>query len=62
MYSWEIDRYIRERNFELSKEEYIFVSDINRSPQISKIIYDIENNVVTVCTNDGYSWPIRMYW
>lgn len=61
MYSWEIDNYIKLREYELSKDEYFEASDINKNPQISMIIYDIENNNVTICTNDGYSWAVKIY-
>lgn len=61
LYSWEIDNYIKLREYELSREEYLIASDINSNPQINMIIYDIQNNIVTICTNDGYSWGIKIY-
>ncbi len=61
MYSWEIDKIIKEKNYELSKEEYFEISDHKKSPQISMIIYDLKHDVITISTDDGYSWPIRFY-
>ena len=60
MYSWEIDSYLRSRNWELTKCEYIYVSDVKINPQISKIKYEAFNNSFYMETNDGFNWVFRI--
>jgi hypothetical protein len=38
MYDWEIQNYIKERNYVLSSEEYIYIC--NNSPQLNQIKYN----------------------
>ena len=56
MFSHEIDSYLRSRNWFLTKEEYIYVSDIEASPQICRIKYEPFDNSFYMETNDGYNW------
>lgn len=56
MYSTEIDSYLRSRNWYLTKEEYIYVSDTKASPQICRIKYEPFDNSFYMETNDGYNW------
>lgn len=60
MYSWEIDNYIRSRNWILKKHEYIYISDIKVNPQISKIKYEQFSNSFYMETDDGYNWIFRL--
>lgn len=60
MYSWEIDDYLRSRNWELTKNEYIYVSDIKVNPQISRIKFEPFNNSFYMETSDGYNWIFRL--
>ena len=60
MYSWEIDSYLRSRNWELTKCEYLYVSDIKVNPQISKLKYEPFNNSFYMETNDGFNWVFRI--
>ena len=60
MYSWEIDGYLRSRNWELTKNEYIYVSDIKENPQISRIKFEPFNNNFYMETKDGYNWIFRL--
>lgn len=38
MYSYEIDNYLKERNYYLNSEEIIFITDITVNTQICNII------------------------
>lgn len=60
MYSWEIDDYLRSRNWELTKNEYIYVSDIKVNTQISRIKFEPFNNSFYMETSDGYNWIFRL--
>ena len=60
MYSWEIDDYLRSRNWKLTKNEYIYVSDIKINPQISRIKFEPFNNNFYMETKDGYNWIFRL--
>ena len=60
MYSWEIDDYLRARNWKIEKYEYIYVSDIKVNPQINWIKYDPYNNCFHMGTDDGYDWIFRL--
>ena len=60
IYSHEIDHYLRSRNWLLTRYEYIYISDIQASPQIRKIKYDSYSNSFYMETNDGYNWIFRI--
>lgn len=60
MYSHEIDRYMTERNYKLTRDEYKWISSISRSPQISEIKYDCFNNNFNIYTKDGYHWTFTL--
>lgn len=56
MYSFEIDNYIKERNYQLTSDEYRFISNIDRSPQISRLSYSSIDNSFIMYTKDGWIW------
>lgn len=56
MYSFEIDNYLRSRNWLLNQEEYLHVTNLNNSPQISRISYSAYDNSFVMYTNDNYIW------
>lgn len=60
IYSWEIDQYLRIRQWNLSREEYIYISNVNASPQIQKIKYNPYDVTFYMETNDGYNWLFRI--
>ena len=60
MYSYEIDNYLRERNWDLTPHDYGIVCDIKTSPQICRIQYDAFIDVFHMWTNDGYHWMFRI--
>lgn len=53
MYSWEIKKFIEERNYELTPEEINWVININNSPQISEIRFHPYTNTYEIFTRDG---------
>lgn len=53
MYSWEIKKFIEERNYELNQEEINYVININNSPQISEIRFHPYTNTYEIFTRDG---------
>jgi hypothetical protein len=60
VYSWEIDNYLRFRNWKLEKHEYIYISDTKVNPQISRIKYEPFSNSFYMETDDGYNWIFRL--
>ena len=54
MYSYEIDNYLKERNYYLNSEEIIFITDITVNTQICRISYNQEFNFSQIWTKDGY--------
>lgn len=60
MYSWEIDNYLRTRDWEVTRYEYLYITDILSNPQIRKIKYDAFNDSFYMETSDGYNWIFRI--
>ena len=56
MYSYEIQRYLEERNYLLNTEELLQVIDISINTQIYYISYNAEYNYYEIRTRDGYSF------
>lgn len=54
MYSWEIEKFIRERDYKLTPEECNKLMDVNENKQISHMKYFFENNEYHISTDDGY--------
>lgn len=53
MYSWEIKKFIEERNYELTQEEINYVINVFNSPQISEIRFHPQTYSYEIFTNDG---------
>lgn len=54
MYSYEIENYLKEKNYYLNSEEIIFITDITVNTQICRISYNQEFNFYQIWTKDGY--------
>lgn len=54
MYSYEIEQYLKERNYYLNSEEVMYITNIKLNPQISRITYNCEYNFYEMYTFDGY--------
>ena len=55
MYSYEIEKLLKLRNYLVSMQEYL---EIVKSPQIDHIKYD--NGLFYLWTNDGYSFALKI--
>ena len=60
IYSCEIDYYLRSRNWFLTRDEYLYVSNIQSSPQICKVKFNPYENNFYMETYDGYNWIFRI--
>lgn len=60
MYSWEIDKLLRDNNFTISEEDYKDILSPRECPQIINVKYDTYSDSFAVSTNDGYSWKFEV--
>lgn len=62
MYSNKIDELIKLRNYILSNYEYLKITDVETSTQITNVSYKHENSGYDfqIKTNDGYFWKIKV--
>lgn len=60
MYSYEIDNYLRSRNWNITTSEYLEICDLNRNPQISRVSYNPFQNNFTICTSDNWNWTFTL--
>lgn len=60
MYSHEIDQYLRVRNFLLTIKEYDEVTNVEKSPQISRVKYDSWRDNFYMATRDNYEWNFKV--
>ena len=54
MYSWELEKFISDRNFYIGGDDLAFVIDINKHPQITYIGYNAFSKTYTLATSDNY--------
>lgn len=60
MYSWEIEKYLSDRYYQLTKDEYLEITNLQNSPQICRIKYNSQTDDFQILTIDGYSWIVRL--
>lgn len=60
MYSWEIDRVMKENNFVLESKTYLQIC--NTSSQLSHIKFTSYYNFFEIWTNDNYYWKFSVYY
>lgn len=60
MYSYEIDRLLKIKNYLLSVKEYQSISDIKSNPQINHIKYDCYNDTFEINTKDNYNFKFKV--
>lgn len=58
MYSYEIEQYLKERNYEITPLE--FMSIINTSPQIKQVLLEKNDAIYTIITDDNYRRNVRI--
>lgn len=59
MYDYEINRYIEERNYNISNHEYIYIC--KNCPQINHVKYDAWSNKFEMWSNEGNYWCFSVY-
>ena len=59
MYSWEINKFFEQRNYNIDSENYLKIC--NSSNQIYKIKYEPFGDYFEIWTNDNYYWKITVY-
>lgn len=60
MYSWEIDNYIKSKNYTLTSKEYSSITDIKNNPQVIHQKYNPCDKNFYIETNDNYNWTITI--
>ena len=61
MYSHEIERLVKLRNYLLDSDEYARISDIKENPQITHIKYEPYDNTFQMDTKDNYHFKFKVY-
>ena len=59
MYDHELTRYIEERNYNLSKNEYIYVC--STCPQINHVSYNAWSDTFEMWSDAGVRWEFKVY-
>ncbi len=59
MYSWEIDRLLRDEDYHIDSETYIYIC--SSSPQISEIKYHPSSHYFEIWSKDNYFWKFTVY-
>ena len=54
MYSWEIEQFIKERNFRIGGDDLVYLVTPSNNPQVTSIRYDAFNNTYIMTTSDNY--------
>ena len=58
MYSHEIERLLKIRNYVISTSEYFEI--LSTSPQITNVKYDTGNDTIQIKTEDSYDFKIKV--
>lgn len=54
MFSHEIKQFLAERNYNISKADYYYLTDVRENPQIRDIKYNTFEDKYDLTTDDGY--------
>lgn len=60
MFSDEIQKYLEMKNYILTNEEYVYITNLNNNPQINHIKFNPFENTFLIETKDNYSWIVRV--
>lgn len=60
MYSHEIENLLKLRNYLVSSEEYLKISDIKQNPQINHVKYEHNDDSFQIDTKDNYHFKIKI--
>lgn len=55
MYSWELEKFIKERNYLIGGDDLIKILSLEENPQLTRITFSPERNLYTICDKDGTS-------
>ncbi len=58
MYSWEIDKLLKLKNYLLGSKEYLELC--SNSSQITRVTYNPYDDTFYIKTNDGYEWVFKV--
>ena len=58
MYSFEIENLLRNSNYIIDAQTYLSICE---SPQIVRIVFNKDNNIFYIHTNDEYSFEFRLH-
>jgi ABC-type uncharacterized transport system substrate-binding protein len=58
MYSYEIENYLKERNYKITPLEFMAI--INTSPQIKQVLLENNDAIYTILTDDNYRRNIEI--
>lgn len=53
MYPWEIEKFLKDRNYYIGGDDLIFITDIRKHPQLNHIKFDPYNNCYEMWDKDG---------
>ena len=53
MYSWEIYKFLEERNYYIGGDDLIFITDVNQHPQINHIVYNAYEHKYEMWDKEG---------
>ena len=61
MYPWEIEKFLKDRNYCISGDDLTFITDMRRHSQLNHIKYDPYNNSYEMWDNDGnyYNFKVK---
>lgn len=53
MYTWEIENYLKERNYKVTREEFVKVISLVENPQITELLTVNHKDVFRLKTSDN---------
>ena len=59
MYSWELEQFIKERDFNIGGDDLAFLIDANNHPQINYIAYNSYEKTYMITTDDNYCFYFK---
>ena len=60
MFSWEIQKLLELRQYLLTVQEYIEISDIKKNPQIKRVHYEPFEDSFYIDTDDNYNFKFKV--
>lgn len=53
MYSWEIEQFLKDRNYNVGGDDLTFITDTRRHPQIKHIVFNPYDSTYDMWDKDG---------